>query len=232
MTEDLITASAIPATFLRNAHPVIGIFGAGEFRVAFARLALDAGYTVHIASSGSATDTALLTRFFAPDAIPATVQDLAAHADILVIAVPLRRFRELPLAAMGNHIVIDVKNYWRPIDGVSPEFDNTDRPSSTIVRDSLPPTARLVKTFNHLGYHQMDELSRPAGSPDRAALAVAGDDPNAIETVAHLIDNLGFDPIPAGTLADSGALEPDSAVFGQLLNQHQMRRALGIARAA
>lgn len=199
MTEDLITASAIPATFLRNAHPVIGIFGAGEFRVAFAHLALDAGYTVHIASSGSATDTALLTRFFAPDAVPATVQDLAAHADILVIAVPLRRFRELPLAAMGNHIVIDVKNYWRPIDGV---------------------------------YHQMDELSRPAGSPDRAALAVAGDDPNAIETVAHLIDNLGFDPIPAGTLADSGALEPDSAVFGQHLNQHQMRRALGIARAA
>jgi predicted dinucleotide-binding enzyme len=213
-------------------RPVIGIYGAGKFGVTFARLALLAGYTVHLASSGPATDTALLTRYFAPGAIPATAQDLAARAEILIVAVPLRRFHEVPHATMGSRIVIDVMNYWPPLDGVLPEFNNNDRPSSTIVREALPPTARIVKTFNHLGYHQIEELSRPAGSPDRAALAIAGDDRDAIDTVAQLIDNLGFDPIPAGPLADSGALEPDSAVFGQPLNQHQMRRALGLDRAA
>lgn len=194
-------------------RPVIGIFGAGKVGTALARLALDAGYTVHIASSGSAAETAQLTRYFTPGAIATTAQELPALAHILIIAVPLHRFRELPLTAMADHIVIDVMNYWPPIDGILPEFDNTDRPSSTIVRDSLPATARLVKTFNQLGYHQMEELSRPAGAPDRTALAVAGDDPNAIETVAHLIDNLGFDPIPAGTLAGSGPLEPHRARF-------------------
>ena len=213
-------------------RPVIGIFGAGKVGITIARLALAAGYTVHIASSGTATDTAKLTRFFAPTARPADSHDLPGLADILFIAAPLRRFRELPLAAMGGHIVIDVMNYWPPLDGLLPELEETDRPSSIIVQDSLPPTTRLVKSFNHLGYHQLEELPRPAGSPDRAALAVAGDDRDAVETVANLVNTLGFDAVPAGTLADSGALEADSAVFGQPLSQEKMRRALGIARAA
>lgn len=212
-------------------RPVIGILGAGKVGIALARLALGAGYTVHIASSGSAADTAGITRYFAPDALTTSAEELPALADLLIVAVPLHRLSELPLPAMGGHIVIDVMNYWPPINGVLPEFE-ADRPSSTIVRDHLPPTARLVKTFNHLGYHQLEELPRPSGSPDRAALAIAGDDPGAVEAVARLVDDLGFDPLPAGTLDDSGLLEPDSALFGQGLNENEMRRALGIDRAA
>jgi 8-hydroxy-5-deazaflavin:NADPH oxidoreductase len=213
-------------------RPALGIYGAGKVGVAIARLALDAGYTVHIATSGSAEATARVTRYFAPGAVPTTGQDLPADADILILAVPLRRFHELPLDAMGGRIVIDVMNYWPPLDGALPEFENADRASSAIVRDSLPPTARPVKTFNHLGYHQLEELPQPVGAPDRAALAIAGDDPHAVTTVAQLVNDLGFDPIPAGVLADSHLLEPGSAVFGHPLDQHQMRQALEIVRAA
>ncbi|MFC7725464.1 NADPH-dependent F420 reductase [Nocardioides sp. GCM10028917] len=213
-------------------RPVIGIFGAGKVGIALARLAVDAGYTVHIASSGTTADTAGITRFFAPAALPADGDDLPGLADVLVIAVPLRRFRELPLAAMAGRIVIDAMNYWPPIDGTLPEFQHTHRPTSTIVRDALPPTARLVKTFNHLGYHQLQELPRPAGATDRVALAVAGDDPRAVETVAEFMDDLGFDPVTLRSLEDSDMLEAGSSVFGQPFNQHQLRRALGIDRAA
>jgi predicted dinucleotide-binding enzyme len=213
-------------------RPVIGIFGAGKVGIAIARLALDAGYTVHIASSGTADDTATITRYFAPGALPADSPDLPALADILVMAVPLHRFRDLPLAALGDHLVIDVMNYWPPVNGVLPEFENATRPSSIVVRDSLPPTTRIVKALNHLGYHQLEELPRPAGAPDRTAAAVAGDDPEAVEIVSRIIDDLGFDPVPIGTLANSGALETDSAIFGQQLDQRQIRRALGIDRAA
>jgi predicted dinucleotide-binding enzyme len=213
-------------------RPVVGIFGAGKVGVALARLAVDAGYTVHIASSGSAAETARATRYFAPGAVAATADDLSGLADILIIAVPLHRFRELPLATMGSRIVIDVMNYWPPINGVLPEFEEPDRPSSTVVRDALPRTAELVKTFNHLGYHQLEELARPQGAADRAGLAIAGDDPRAVETVADLVDDLGFDPIPAGTLDASGALEADSAIFGQGMNEYEVRRVLGIHRAA
>lgn len=216
----------------RTHRPVIGIFGAGKVGVAIARLALAAGYTVHIASTGTATDTANVTRYFAPGATPADSHDLPLLADILILAVPLRRFRELPLAAMASHIVIDLMNYWPPLDGTLPEFETATRPSSTIVRDALPPTARLVRSFNHLGYQQLEEHARPKGAPDRISLAVAGDNAGAVEAVADIIADLGFDPVPVGTLTDSEAFQADSAVFGQPLDQHQMRRTLGINRAA
>lgn len=207
-------------------RPVIGIFGAGKSGVAIARLALDAGYTVRVASSGSADDTDQLMRFVAPGAEAVNRDDLPAEADVLVLAVPLRRFRELPLHALAGHVVIDVMNHWPPIDGLLPEFADAGRPSSTVVRDALPPTARLVKAFNHLGYHQMEDLPRPPGDPGRAALAIAGDDPDAVDTISQLVDDLGFDPVPAGTLADSGPLEPDGPVFGQQLDAGAMRRVL------
>ncbi|GAA1738773.1 hypothetical protein GCM10009809_37550 [Isoptericola hypogeus] len=158
-------------------RPVIGIFGAGKSGVAIARLALDAGYTVRIASSGNADDTDQLLRFVAPGAEAVDTRDLPALADVLVLAVPLRRFRELPLHGLAGHIVIDVMNHWPPIDGLLPEFADAGRPSSTVVRDALPSTARLVKTLNHLGYHQMEDLPRPPADPDRAALAIAGTTP-------------------------------------------------------
>jgi predicted dinucleotide-binding enzyme len=213
-------------------RPVIGIFGAGKVGIALARLAVDTGYTVHIASSGTAADTAGVTRYFAPGALAADGHDLPALADILIIAVPLRRFRELPLGAMAGHIVIDVMNYWPPIDGTLPDFETADRPTSAIVRDALPASARLVKSFNHLCYHQLEELPRPAGASDRVSLAVAGNDCAAVETVAAFVDDLGFDPVPSGSLEESNMLEANSGVFGQALDQHQLRRTLGIDRAA
>ena len=71
-----------------------------------------------------------------------------------------------------------------------------------------------MKTFNHLGYHQIEDLARPAGAPDRAALAICGDDSAAVTAVANFVDRLGFDPVPAGRLADSAALQPESSIFG------------------
>lgn len=209
--------------------PVLGVFGAGKSGVAIARLALHAGYTVKIASSGTAEDTDQLLQFVAPGATPSTARDLPGQTDVIVLAVPLRRFRALPLDALGGHIVIDVMNYWPPIDGVLPQFEDTDRPSSLIVREALPPDARLVKTFNHLGYHQMEDLPLPQGAPGRTALALAGDDPSAVESVAFIVDRLGFDPVPAGTLADSTPLEPGGPVFGTRLDAAVMRRTLGLS---
>lgn len=215
-----------------TSRPVIGIFGAGKVGIAIARLALAAGYTVHIASSGPASDTANVTRYFAGGAHAADSKNLPSLADILIIAVPLRRFRELPLHAMGGHVVIDVMNYWPPLDGTIPEFDAGDRPTSVIVRDALPAGAHLVKTFNRLGYHQLEELPRLTGTPGRPALAVAGDNPEAVDAAAQLVDELGFDPVPAGPLTNSSTLEAGAAVFGLHLDQHQMRELLRIDRAA
>lgn len=140
-------------------RPVIGIFGAGKVGTALARLAIDAGYTVHIASSGTAADTAGITPFFAPGALAGDGRDLPGLTDVLIIAVPLRRFRELPLAAMDGHIVVDVMNYWPPIDGTLDEFESTDRPTSTIVD-------RLKVINHHRGPRRV--LRRGRGRPGSA----------------------------------------------------------------
>ncbi len=117
-------------------------------------------------------------------------------------------------------------NYWPPVDGILPEFEADRRPSSQVVGDALPPTARLVKTFNHMGYHEIEELARPGGPDDRVALAVAGDDDHAVEAVARLVDDAGFDPVIVGSLSRTGALQPGSPVFGANLGCHRLRSAL------
>lgn len=204
----------------------IGVLGAGKSGIAIARRALTVGYEVRIATSGPAWRTAMVTGTLAPGSVAVDAANLAAQVDAVVVAVPLRKFRELALETLADRIVIDVMNYWPPVDGVLAEFETDPRPSSAIVQSALPGTARVVKTFNHIGYHEIEELARPSGSPGRVAVAIAGDDPAAVEVVSRLVDDVGFDPIPAGRLEDSAALQPGSPVFGADLTAEAMRAAL------
>ena len=91
------------------------------------------------------------------------------------------------------------------------------------------PGARLVKAFGHLGYHQLDEDTRPAGAPDRHAVAVAGDDGHAVRSVAGLVDRLGFDPVVAGPLEAGARFGPGSALFGVSVDRAQVERLLHAA---
>lgn len=207
----------------------IGIIGAGKSGVAIARLAIDAGYTVKIASSGRASQTQMMVDIVAPGALAVDVEDVADSTEFIVIAVPLRRFRELPLDLLAGHIVVDVMNYWPPIDGILPEFENDDRPSSAIIQDALPSTARLVKTFNHLGYHQMEDLARPTSGPERVALGVASDDAQASHAIAEFIDAVGFEPVHIGGLGHSAVLQPETPLFGAALPASELEKRLTIS---
>jgi predicted dinucleotide-binding enzyme len=69
----------------------------------------------------------------------------------------------------------------------------------------------VVKSLNQLGYHQLEEHTRPEGAPDRIAIGAAGDDAPAVRAVMRLVDRLGFDPVDAGPLKNGLALEPDGS---------------------
>jgi hypothetical protein len=207
----------------RDEAPVVGIFGAGRFGLAVARLALDAGYRVRIASSGPIETTADAVRGGAPGAVATSAADLVAGTDLVILAVPLRRFRELPLASFAGHVVVDTMNYWPPVDGVLAEFEQSGQPTSVVVRDALPPTARVVKTLNHLGYHQVERFARPGGGPGRTAIAITGDDAEAVLLASKLVERLGFDSVHAGALRASAALQPEAAIFGRNLDAASMR---------
>jgi predicted dinucleotide-binding enzyme len=180
-----------------------------------ARLATAAGYRVLIAGSGAVDRIALIVEVMAPDAIATTAEGIVAEADVVILAVPLGKVGSLPLVALSDAhaIVVDATNYWWPVDGILPAFEQTELSSSEIV-SNLMPGARLVKTFNHMGYHELDSEARPAGHPDRKALAIASDDPAALVIVAEVVDAMGFDTIDAGALVEGIRFEPGTPAFG------------------
>jgi hypothetical protein len=202
----------------------VGILGAGKVGTVLARVALKAGYRTLIAASGDPEAITLIIDVLAPGARAVGAAEVAREADVVILAVPLGRYRELPASELAGKIVVDAMNYWPDTDGVLADFSEPEA-SSPVVAAALP-SARLVKAFNHLGYHQLDEDARPAGAPDRHAVAIAGDDEEAVATVAALVDAMGFDAVPAGPLDAGRRFGPGSALFGVSVDQDTVRGLL------
>jgi len=204
----------------------IAVLGAGHTGPIVARMAVETGHQVSIAASGDPKRIALIAQVFAPGAKARWADDAVRDADIVMLALPMHAFAELDPALFAGKLVVDIMNYWPPNDGMLAMFENTDRGSSEVVAERLAG-ATVVKTLNHIGYHDMDERRRPAGAPDRLALGVAGDDPAAVDTVAGLIDAFGFDPVLFGSLGAGRAFEPGRPVFGALLTSAEFLDELG-----
>ncbi|TFB99535.1 NADP oxidoreductase [Cryobacterium adonitolivorans] len=205
----------------------IGILGAGRVGSAIARTALKAGYAVHIAGSGPAADIELIVDIVTRGAVAMTAADAVASADLVVLAVPLHKYRSVSPATLAGKIALDTMNYWQPIDGDLHEFTADTRSSSEVVGDYFAG-ARLVKTLNHIGYHDLETDARPAEAPDRHALAIAGD-ADAASVVAEVINRFGFDPVYAGPLASGAAFEPGSSIFGGRRTAEELTAELGLA---
>jgi predicted dinucleotide-binding enzyme len=191
----------------------LAIVGAGRVGTTIARAAIAAGYDVAISGSGTAERIALIVDVLAPGARAASTDEVVRHADLVVLAVPMHRFRELPRDLFAGKILIDAMNYWEDIDGVDRELATAPAGTSVVVQERFP-SARVVKSLNHITYYRFDEGRRPHGAPGRVAIAAAGDDRAAVAAVMQLIDRLGFDAVDAGPLEAGLALEPDGPVFG------------------
>ncbi|HEX7351004.1 NADPH-dependent F420 reductase [Brachybacterium sp.] len=214
---------------MSTSHPhspgtrTLGILGAGKVGTVLARLAIAAGHDVLISGSGDPSRIELITQILAPGAQPATSAEVAERADLVVLALPLGKHASLPTDALAGKLVIDAMNYWWETDGILEQFSHPGASTSEFVQEQLPGST-VVKAFNHMGYHDLEDLARPRTDPSaaaanprttpaRAAIAIAGPSPHA-EIVAELVDELGFDPLLIGGLSEGVRLQPYAEAFG------------------
>lgn len=189
----------------------IGILGAGRVGTAVARQALKAGYDVKIATAKPVEEISMIVDIVTPGAQAVETAE-AARQELVILAVPLHKYRTVDPSLLVGRTVIDVMNYWPAIDGELADFEDDPRTSSEIIQGFLHDSV-VVKSLNHIGYHELEEDDQPAGSQHRRALAIASDDAVATELVAGFIDRLGYDPIDAGPLTAGRAFQPGTVIF-------------------
>jgi len=205
--------------------PRIAVLGAGHVGPVIARVAIEAGHRVAIAASGDPERIALIAQVLAPGAEPRWAADAVEDADLVVLAIPLHKFATFDPASVAGKLVVDTMNYWPPVDGVQEPFEDRRYGSSEIVQRRLARST-IVKTLNHIGYHELDDDRRPAGSPERRALGVASDDPRAAEVVAELVERIGYDAVRLSNLSAGRLLEPGGPVFGVSLRSTEFELAV------
>jgi predicted dinucleotide-binding enzyme len=206
----------------------IGFIGSGHIGGTVARLAVAAGYDVVLSNSRGPETLTDLVAELGPNASAGTSFEAAEKGDIVVVTIPLRAYRDVPVEPLAGKIVIDTNNYYWQRDGHFPELDDESTTSAALLQDHLPES-KVVKAFNHIQFSELASQGRPAGTPNRRALVIAGDDDAAKATVTELLDEFGYDVVDGGTLADSWRFEPDHPAYGPRLTRPELVEALSAA---
>ena len=207
----------------------IAIIGAGNIGGNLTRRLTHLGHDVRVANSrGPATLEELTTM---TGAIGVDVSQVADGAELVIVAVPEKNVPLLPedllSGAAPGFVVVDTGNYYpQQRDGRIAEIEGGMTESRWVAQQLGHP---VVKAFNGIYAANIVERARPEGDPERIALPVAGDDPDAKSVVMGLINELGFDAVDAGTLADSWRQQPGTPVYGATTDANGVRLALAAA---
>jgi hypothetical protein len=206
----------------------IGIIGAGNIGSTLAQRFSELGHDVSVANSrGPQTLREVAAE---TGAAAVTVEEAARGKDLVVVTIPQKNVPALPsnlFADAGEElVVVDTGNYYPQRDGRIEAIEQ-GTPSSVWVAQQLGRP--VVKAFNNIRAEHLLEHGKPAGSPDRIALPVAADDDGAKAVVLGLVDDLGFDPVDAGSLAESWRQQPGTPVYGADLDADGVRAALAAA---
>jgi len=190
----------------------IGIIGAGEVGSQLARAAIANGYDVVIANSRGPATLRSLVEELGSHAQAASAADAAAAGDFATIAYPYRPNDTLPSEELARKVVLDTNNYmiWR--DGNLTAIDSGQKTVHELRQEQLP-ASKIVKAFTHIQAPSLFKFARPAGAPDRHALAVSSNFADAVELVTKLYDQFGFDAVDNSPLSESWRSAPGTPMW-------------------
>jgi predicted dinucleotide-binding enzyme len=208
----------------------IGIIGAGNIGGTLTRRLAALGHKVSVANSRGPETLAGLAKETGARAV--TVKEAARAGDVVVVTIPEMHIPDLPKDLFAgvpeNVVVIDTGNYYpRQRDGRIADIEAGMTESRWVERQLGRP---VIKAFNNIYAKHLLEFGRPAGSSNRIALPVAGDDAKAKGLVMRLVDELGFDPVDAGGLDESWRQQPATPVYATDFDADGVRRALAAAK--
>lgn len=207
---------------------IFGIVGAGNIGSNVARAVVARGHQVVISNSRGPETLADLIAELGPSARAATAEEAAAAGEVVLVAVPLKAYRDVPVEPLVGKIVLDADNYYWERDGHIDALDRGEATTSGLLQEHLVG-AKVVKAFNHIHAPDIVSAGKPSGDPERRALVAASDYPEAIEFVTALYDALGFDTVAIDSLSESWRIERDRPGYGKPQNREQLAASLAIA---
>jgi hypothetical protein len=204
----------------------IGIIGAGQIGGTLTRRLTRLGHEVYVANSRGPASLAVLAKETGAKAVE--VREAARAGEVVVVTIPEGKIPGLPkdlFAGVSKDVVIvDTGNYYpQQRDGRIADIEAGMTESRWVANQLGRP---VVKAFNNIYAKHLLELGRPAGSPGRIALPVAGDDARAKDIVMRLVNELGFDAVDAGGLDDSWRQQPGTPVYTGDFDAPGVRHAL------
>ena len=201
----------------------IGILGAGKLGTTLARIAEASGYSVLIANSHPVDELKWIIDVLAPKATVVTADDLIKQSDIIILAIPMSKANQLEPELFANKIIFDATNYWLESDGPTSIASNHEA-TSEVLQNHFK-SSKLVKVFNHMGYHDLEvEIDRHP-NPKRV-MAFATNHQELKPMVETIISSFGLEPYDLGDLHQSIVLEPGSPLFGAALPLNKFKDTL------
>lgn len=207
----------------------IGIIGAGQIGGTLTRRFSELGHDVFVANSRSPDTLEELAE--ETGATPVWASEAARSGHVVVVTIPEAAVRDLPddlfEGVPDDVVVVDTCNYYpRHRDGrIGPIEEG--KTESRWVSDRLGRP--VVKAFNNIRAQHLQDLARPEGDPDRTALPVAADRERDKKVVMELVDQLGFDPVDAGSIDESWRQQPGTPVYAADLDAEGVLEALAEA---
>ena len=207
----------------------IGLIGAGRIGSQIARAAIANGYDVVLSNSRGPETLSDLVADLGPKASAATSADAGATGDLVVVTIPLKNYRDVPVEPLAGKTVIDTNNYYPQRDGQIAELDDETTTNAELLQAHLP-TSKVVKAFNNIFAGDITADGTPPGTPDRRALPIAGDDADAKKTVAELIEQFGFDVVDAGPLSEGWRFQRETPAYVARQNAGELEANLAAAK--
>jgi hypothetical protein len=207
----------------------IGIIGAGNMGAGLGKLWAKAGHQVVFSYSRDDKKLYELAIAAGANAKAGMIQDAAAQ-DVILLAVWLPAVEEIIHAAgdLNGKVIITC------ISGLQPDFTGQTVGLATDLKVSvaetiqkLIPNAKVVEAFNTTFAEIIASDSRQFGS-DSPSVFYCGDDVEAKQIVANLIEDCGYDAVDAGNLLVARTLETLATAWVQFAVSSDLFPSLGL----